>query len=69
MLDWTLFALVALVPLGAALLLLLLAPGFTEPRLVTLRGWVERNAKTILGVVLLELAASLLRDGITGVAG
>jgi hypothetical protein len=67
-LDWALFALVALLPLATALLMLLIAPGFTHPRLITTRGWVERHARTIIAVVLLGLAASLLRDGITGLA-
>jgi hypothetical protein len=65
-LDWALFAIVALLPLAIALLMLLIAPGFTHPRLITTRGWVERHARTIIAVVLLGLAASLLRDGITG---
>ena len=68
-LDWALFALVALLPLGVALLMLLIAPGFTNPRLVTARGWVERHARAIIAVVLLGLAASLLRDGIAGLTG
>jgi hypothetical protein len=67
--DWAVFAIVALLPLAVALLMLLIAPGFTAPRLITARGWVERHARTIVGVVLLGLAASLLRDGITGLAG
>jgi hypothetical protein len=69
LLDWALFALVALLPLGTALLMLLIAPGFTKPRLITLRGWVERHARTIVAVVLLGLAGALLRDGITGLTG
>jgi Sap, sulfolipid-1-addressing protein len=68
-LDWALFAIVALLPLAVALLMLLLAPGFTEPRLITARGFVERHARTIIAVVLLGLAASLLRDGIAGLSG
>ena len=69
LLDWALFALVALIPLATALLMLLIAPGFTEPRLVTARGWVERHARTIIAIVLLGLAVSLLRDGIAGLTG
>jgi Sap, sulfolipid-1-addressing protein len=68
-LDWALFAIVALLPLAVALLMLLLAPGFTQPRLITARGFVERHARTIIAVVLLGLAASLLRDGIAGLTG
>lgn len=68
-LDWALFALVALLPLGAALLMLLIAPSFTTPRLIITRGWVERHARTIIAIVLLGLAISLLRDGIAGLTG
>jgi uncharacterized membrane protein len=66
LLDWALFAVVSLIPLGTALLMLRFAPGFTAPRLITARGWVERHARTIVAVVLLGLAVSLLRDGISG---
>jgi hypothetical protein len=69
LLDWALFAVVALLPLGAALVMLLIAPASTKPRLVTTRGWVERHARTIVAVVLLGLAASLLRDAISGLTG
>lgn len=68
-LDWALFAFVALLPLAIALVMLWVAPGFTEPRLVTVRGWVERHARWILAIVLLGLAGSLLRDGIAGLTG
>jgi hypothetical protein len=69
LLDWVLFAIVALLPLAIALLMLLLVPGFTEPRLITARAWVERHARTSIAVVLVGLAASLLRDGIEGLLG
>lgn len=49
-----------------ALVMLLVAPAFTQPRLVVLRGWVERHARTIIAIVLLGLGVSLLRDGVTG---
>jgi hypothetical protein len=68
-LDWALFAFVALLPLAIALTMLLIAPGFAKPRLVIARGWVERHATSIVAVVLLGLAASLLRDRITGLTG
>jgi threonine/homoserine/homoserine lactone efflux protein len=68
-LDWALFAFVALLPLAIGLVMLLVAPKFTEPRLIVTRGWVERHARVILAVVLLGLAGSLLRDGITGLTG
>ncbi len=68
-LDWALFAVAALLPLGIALVMLLLARQSTERLLVVARGWVERHAHTIIAIVLIGLAASLLRDGIAGVTG
>jgi uncharacterized membrane protein len=69
LLDWALFALVALIPLGAALAMLLIAPDLTKPRLLIVRGWVERHARTIVAIVLIGLSISLLRDGISGLTG
>jgi len=69
LLDWTLFAVVALLPLGAALLMLLVAREFTTPLLIVARGFIERHSHTIIAVVLLGLGASLLRDGIAGITG
>lgn len=66
--DWALFAVVALLPLGIALLMLLLAPGVTKPLLASARRVVERHGLTIIAIVLLGLALSLLRDGIVGLA-
>jgi hypothetical protein len=64
--DWVIFALASLLPLGLGLVLLLVAPAKTAPLLHTARGWIERHARTVALVVLVALAASLLRDGITG---
>lgn len=69
LIDWVLFALVALIPLSVALLMLLIIPGYTQPRLITARGLVEKHARTIIAIVLVGLAVSLLRDGITGLPG
>jgi hypothetical protein len=65
-LDWALFALVALLPLAIALLTLLAAPDFSKPRLAVARGWIERNGRIVLAIILLGLAGALVRDGITG---
>ena len=65
-LDWLLFALVSLLPLGVALILLLVAPDWTAPRLAGARGWIERYSRAIALVVVTLLAVSLLRDGIAG---
>ena len=65
-LDWVLFTVVSMLPLGLALVMLLLTPGRTMPILTVARGWIERHARTVALVILVALAASLLRDGISG---
>jgi hypothetical protein len=65
--DWIVFAVASLLPLGLALVALLVAPGWTKPRLAGVGGWVERHARTIAVVVMFALAISLLRDGIAAV--
>ncbi len=64
--DWLLFALIALAPLGLALLALLIAPAWAGRVLHGARGWLERHARTIAAVILVLLAAALLRNGIAG---
>jgi Sap, sulfolipid-1-addressing protein len=66
LLDWLLFTLVAFLPLGIALLLLLVAPGSTKPRLAVARAWVERYERAIIAIILMGLAGALMRDGIAG---
>jgi hypothetical protein len=68
-LDWALFAVVALLPLGVALLMLLVAPAVTRRVLAASHVVVVRHSQAILAVVLLGLGAALLRDGITGLTG
>jgi hypothetical protein len=65
--DWIVFAVASLLPLGLALAALLIAPGWTRPRLAGVGGWVERHARAIAVVVMIALAISLLRDGIAAV--
>ncbi len=64
--EWSLFALVSLLPLGAALLMLVLAPDRAMRALKRSRGWLERHARTVAAVILVALAAALLRNGIVG---
>jgi hypothetical protein len=64
--DWVIFALASLLPLGLALILLRVAPGWTAPRLAGVRRWVEQHARTIAIVIVVALAISLLREGIAG---
>jgi hypothetical protein len=65
-LYWVLFALVSLLPLGVALLMLIFAPERTVRLLGAGRGWLERNARSIVAVILVLLGAALLRNGIVG---
>jgi hypothetical protein len=66
MVEWVFFALVSLLPLAVALILLLVARGWTEARLERLRFWLESHLRALAFVILILLAASLLRNGIAG---
>jgi hypothetical protein len=63
---WVLFALVSLLPLEAALVLLLVARDRALQLLTGTRCWLERYARTIAAVIVLLLAAALVRNGIVG---
>jgi hypothetical protein len=64
--DWVFFSLVSLLPLATALLLLLVAPGWTKRTLDWVRTWLDRRARTVAAVIVVLLALSLLRNGIAG---
>ncbi|MEN3284824.1 MAG: Sap, sulfolipid-addressing protein [Solirubrobacteraceae bacterium] len=64
--QWVVFSLVALLPLAVALVMLRVASERTVRVLTAARGWLERHARTIAAVILLLLAASLVRNGIAG---
>jgi hypothetical protein len=68
-LDWLLFALASLLPLGVALVFLRFAPARTAPRVRAAGQWLERHARTITLVLVGALAVTLLRDGIAGLGG
>jgi hypothetical protein len=63
---WVGFALIALLPLLAALVSLVVARDWALARLDAARGWLERNARVIAAVIVVLLAAALLRNGIVG---
>lgn len=67
--QWLFFTLVSLLPLLAALVLLLVARERAERTLHRARRWLELHARTVAGVILLILAAALLRNGIAGLTG
>jgi hypothetical protein len=64
--EWLAFTVIALLPLLAALILLVVARGWTERLLQRLRGWLERRAITIGYVIMILLGVALLRNGIAG---
>jgi len=67
--EWVGFALVSLLPLSVALVMLAVAHDRTEQVLIGAREWLERNARTIAAVILVLLAAVLIRNGIAGLTG
>lgn len=66
LLAWTAFALVSLLPLSLALLALAIARETTQRALVRVREWLLRHVQTVAAVILILLAAALLRNGIAG---
>jgi hypothetical protein len=64
--QWLFFTLVSLLPLAVALVLLIVARDWALRVLGGVRRWLERHGLTIALVILVLLAASLLRNGIAG---
>ena len=64
--QWLFFTVMALLPLMAALVLLLVARDWTLRLLAAARDWLQTHARTIAAVILFALAAALLRNGISG---
>src|SRR5215469_12508462 len=61
---WLVFTLVALLPLGIAIILLLLSPERAERFLREARVWLEGHLRLIASVIILLLALALIRNGI-----
>ena len=64
--QWIFFTVISLLPLALALLLLVVAEDWALRMLSGARRWLERHASTIFLVLLILIAASLLRNGIAG---
>ena len=64
--SWLIFTLVSLLPLGAAIVLLLVSPNWAERLLRAARSWLEGNLRLIASVIIVLLAVALLRNGIAG---
>lgn len=63
---WIAFALVSLLPLALALIALTIDHDRAGTVLTRARDWLERNARTLAAVIVVVLAAALLRNGIVG---
>lgn len=66
---WLLFTAVSLLPLGAAIAMLAVAPERAQRVLAGARGWIERRARLLAAIILILLAASLVSHGIAGLTG
>jgi Sap-like sulfolipid-1-addressing protein len=64
--TWLLFTLVSLLPLGLAVILLIVSPARAETFLAKSRVWLEGHLRLIASIIILLLAISLLRNGIAG---
>jgi hypothetical protein len=64
--QWLFFALVSLLPLLVAIVLLAVARERAMRLLGGVRAWLERRVITIAIVIIVVLAAALLRNGIAG---
>jgi hypothetical protein len=63
---WLAFTIVSLLPLLAAIVMLLVSPDRALRVLHAARAWLERNAMRVAAAILFLLAISLLRNGIAG---
>jgi len=63
---WVAFTLVSLLPLGAAIVMLLVARDWTMRLLIATRDWLVLHAMTVAAVIVVLLAGVLLRNGISG---
>jgi hypothetical protein len=64
--GWLFFSLVSLLPLALALIMLVVARTWTLGVLERVRDWLLQNGRTVAAVLVVLLAASLLRNGIAG---
>ena len=63
---WLGFAVISLLPLLGALVALGVSRDWTISKLQAARAWLERHARTMAAVIIVLLAAALLRNGIVG---
>jgi Sap, sulfolipid-1-addressing protein len=66
---WVGFTVVSVLPLLAALVAIGVSHDWAVSRLQSARDWLERHARTMAAVIILVLAAALVRNGIAGLTG
>src|ERR1700722_11450168 len=64
--EWVFFSVVSLLPLAVALIMLAVSRDWAERLLGRVRAWLVRDARLIAAVIMVLLAAVLLRNGISG---
>jgi hypothetical protein len=64
--EWIFFTIASLLPLGIALILLLVSPDRAKRLLHGARVWLVGHLRLIASAIILLLAISLLRNGIAG---
>jgi len=67
--SWLVFTLVSLLPLGIAIILLIVSPERAERLLGEARVWLEGHLRLIASVIIFLLALALIRNGISGLVG
>ena len=64
--QWVAFTVISLLPLLVALIMLLVAHEWAMGVLEKARAWLQRNARNVAAVIVVLLAAALIRNGIAG---
>jgi len=59
---------ITLITVWVPVLVIVLAPGWSKPKLAALNSWLSRNSRTLLIVVLVVLGTWQIIDGIIGLA-
>ena len=67
--DWLFFTLASILPLALAVIALLVARDWAGRVLARARTFLDAHVRTIAAVIVIALAAALLRNGIAGLTG
>ena len=67
--EWVFFSVVSLLPLLVALVLLIVARDWSTALLESVRDWLLAHIRTVAAVLVVLVAAALIRNGIAGIVG